>query len=362
MKTTCALVAAAALVGLPACTTYNHQHYVGADSYALATRTGPGDLRETFHLDVRGSTGDASLRIVSDYERERPFLGLQLLELDGQAAAHRGVTAFSGLLVQGVYPQSAAAEAGVLAGDVLLQLDGQPVAYLAQAASLEAALRIGESVPARLLRGQTPLDLELQARPLRERVHDSQDIELERAFVPTRPTLGAGLRGIPAVWCERIYGRPCNAVVVTSVEVGSPAWLAGIRGGDVIETVDGAPVPPVAELSHRLREQGPGSQTQWQVRRGDMVYETSITLEDYSGERQVWIPLVFRLEDGVYSDRWTLGPFGLLAGNRSHYVADTSTRAVQTSSVFHLLFGLLRVESAPQSTSVRLLWLIRFAA
>ncbi len=350
---------------LPACTTYTGQYFVGSDDYVLATRDGDGGLRESYQLNVRSSVGDASLRVVSEYERDRPFLGLQLLELDGQAAAHRGVQAFSGLLVQGVYPKSSAGQAGVLAGDVLLSLDGKPTVYLAQVADIELSLVPDNVVVAKVLRGQAELDLDLVTKRMREKVNDSQDIELEHA-PPSgqRPFAGVGLRGIPAVWCEKIFGHPCNAVIVTSVEVGSPAWLAGVRGGDVIEQVDGAPVPPVAELLRRIQEQGSdGASMHWSVRRGpEYAHEAEIELADYSGEANVWIPFVFGLSNGVYQDSWRVGPFGLLMNNRNHYVADTSSRLVKTRNVWNALLGLLHVESSPTETEVRLLWIIRFEA
>lgn len=364
MKPTLLAFALATSFLLPACTTYNEQYYVGADDYVLATRDTEGGGHESYHLNVRSSVGDASLRVTNEYERERPFLGLQPLELDGQSAAHRGVQPFSGLLVKGVYPDSAAALSGVLAGDVLLALDGKPMVYLAQLADFEAAATVGRTVSAKVLRGQSELDLELQVKALRERVTDAQDIELERMPASDRPYAGVGLRGIPAVWCEKIFGTPRNAVIVTSVEVGSPAWLAGLRGGDLVDRVDGRPVPTVAELGRMLREQGPaGVPTTWEVRRGagDRDYEATIELADYSGETNVWVPLVFRLADGVYSDSWSVGPFGLVMSNRNHYVADTRTRRVETRNVWNALLGLLHVESSPHETEVRLLWLIKFS-
>jgi hypothetical protein len=363
MKNCLSALACFTLLMLPSCTIRPGELPLGANDYVLASHTDAAGSTESYELSVRSSTGDASLRVVSDYERQRPFLGLQLLDLDAESATHRGVQAFSGLLVKGVYPKSSAAEAGVLAGDVLLSLDGTPTVYLAPFADLELSLSAGQVVTAKVLRGQSELDLELETRQLRERVHDRQDIELESAPVPQPPYAGVVLRGIPAVWCEKIFGRPRNAVVVTGVVVGSPAWLAGVRGGDLVDEVDGAPVPPVAELLRRIGEQGTaGAAMQWRLRRGtDLAHDATIALADYSGETVVWIPLVFGLVDGVYADRWSVGPFGLLLSNRNHYVADSSSRTARTRNVFNALFGLFHVESSPDATEVRLLWIIRFA-
>ena len=46
--------------------------------------------------------------------------------------------------------------------------------------------------------------------------------------------------------------------------------------------------------------------------------------------------------------------------NRNSYVADTTTREVQTRNVFHALLGLIKVDSRPEETRVRLLWFISF--
>lgn len=349
----------AALSSLPACRTYVGQYFIGSDDYVLASRDLADGRREQFRLQVRG---EARLRHATEYDRERPFLGFQAAEIDKQQAERRGVRPYVGLQVWGVYPGSSAAEGGVLAGDVLLSIDGRETVYLPQVAAIEATLRADQAVAVKLLRGQEPIELTLRTRLLRERVTDEQDIELEAPPDLPRPFAGVTLRGIPAVWCERIFGEPRQAVVVTKVEVGSPAWLAGVRAGDVIDQVDGAPVPPVAELMRRVAEQGPAEQPMtWTVRRGHgQAHEGRLDLHDYSGESNAWVPLVFYYRNGTYEDRWTVGPFGLLLSNRNDYIADASTRRVQTRNVFSALFGLFRVESSPEQTEVRLLWLIRF--
>ena len=213
-----------------------------------------------------------------------------------------------------------------------------------------------------MLRGQQPQELTLRAHSLEENITETQDITLENSEFHERPYAGVTLRGLPAVWCERIFGSPRNAVVVTQVEVGSPAWLAGVRGGDVIDTVDGQPVQNVTDLSKRIAEQGPaGTTMQWAVRRGPGdAHVAAVELNDYSGESNFWFPLVVHVESGVTEDFWSIGPLGLLVRNKNQYVANTQTRAVQTRNVFSMVLGLFRVESTPSKTEVRLLWFIHF--
>jgi C-terminal processing protease CtpA/Prc len=327
----------------------------------LASRDAPGGAKESYHLVTGSSTGDASLRVVSEYDRERPFLGFQVVELDKRHAEKRGLKPYSGLLVTGTYPKSSAEAAGVQAGDVLMSIDGKETVYLTHVAECEAKLSDGKSVPVKLLRGQAEMELALAAKSLKERVSDSQDVQLDSSN-PHKPYAGVNLRGIPRVWCEKIYGQPRDAVVVTNVELGSPAWIAGIRGGDVIDKVDGGPVPAVTELSRRIAERGDQKlPMRWLVTRGtDPPFETTIDLHDYSGETNVWVPLVFWLENGTDADRWSVGPFGLVMSNKNHYVGNSSTRNVETRNVFSMILGLIHVETGPDETEVRLLWFIKF--
>ncbi len=350
----------AAFTLLAGCRTHYSQYYLGSDDYVLASRDGPGDRKESYRLEVRGD--NCSLRVATEYERERPFLGLKLTELDKGQAERRGVKPYSGLLVKGVYPKSSAEEGGVLAGDVLLKLDTRETVYLPQVTEIEGVLRSEQMVTAKVLRGQEQLDLPLATKLLKERVTDQEEVPLVVPKHEHRPYAGVTLRGIPAVWCEKIFGTARQAVVVANVQVGSPAWVAGLRGGDVIDTVDGAPVPDVQSLAARIATGGEAGQAMtFGVRRGaGPLHEGAVALEDYSREANAWFPLVFHLQSGTYEDRWSIGPFGLLMSNRNTYIPNTSTRRVQTRNVFNAVLGLFRVETNPEETEVRLLWVIRF--
>jgi hypothetical protein len=347
------------LSALPACRWPMAQCFVGAQDQVLASRAGPGGSRETFKLS---RDGDSKLVVERELDQERARLGVRLVELDKPRAERRGVRPYSGLLVREVEKGSAADAAGVLPQDVLLSLDGQETVYLESTLAAERQLRADQAVTLQVLRGQQTLDVPLRVQADKERVTEREEVDLEVPASSSRPFAGVTLRGIPAAWCERIYGSARQAVVVTNVEVGSPAWLAGVRPGDVIDTVDGAPVGTVHELSAQIAARGESEQpTTWTVRRGSGdAHEGIIDLDDYSGDSGAWIPLVFHLANGTWQDRWSLGPFGLLLSNRSEYVPDTSTRRVHTRNVFSAVLGLFHVESNPVETEVRLLWFIRF--
>lgn len=346
------------LLALPfaqSCTSYSEKLYLGSDDYELARHESPDGTRETFTVQ-----NGRDLHITTNYERERPFLGLKVKELNKDRATRRGVKPYSGLLVTGTYPDSSARQGGVREGDVLMSLDGKETVYVEQLSSAEGQLSGNQEVALMVLRGENEmLDLKLRTNLLREQVTDRQDIVLESAPNNPRPYAGVNLRGIPSAWSEKIFGDQRNAILVSEVEVGSPAWLAGVRGGDLIEAVDGGAVPSLADLSHTIAAKGQaGATTTWRVRReAGRVHDAEIALWDYSGTSRFSVPLLFSSSNGVYEDRWRLG-LGLIMGNRNSYDSDQSTRVVKTRNVFSALLGLIRVDSQPTETRVRLLWFI----
>lgn len=344
---------------VPCCTTHRGSYPIGEPSYELARRTMPGNGLEVFRLETKVATGDAWLEIRRERDRERPFLGLKLMELDKAAAERRGVKPYSGLFVSGTHPESAAAQGGVLAGDVLLAIDGRETVYLHQVPEAEARLGSGQIANVRVLRGQVETELVLTTRMLKERVTTSDSVPLINPPPADRPYAGCNLRGIPAVWCEQIFGSARNATVITTVEVGSPAWLAGFRGGDLIEAVDQGPVPAVEELARMIVERGERKEKiALRVSRGGgNVHEASIALRDFSGMTEVSLPLVFSVENGVSEDRWSLLPFGMLASHTDRYVPD-ATREIRRESSFSCLFGLFHVNKSPLGSRLRLLWFI----
>ena len=92
---------------------------------------------------------------------ERGYLGIlsQPVRLpDGQRT---GLTQRGGLLVVGVEDDSPAGRGGVLLGDILATLDGQPVEDTDDLLVLLAGERVGETLPVKVIRGGEPQTLQI---------------------------------------------------------------------------------------------------------------------------------------------------------------------------------------------------------
>ena len=89
----------------------------------------------------------------------RGFLGIGAYPVRLPAALEERLGQPIGLILVGVQPESPAAEAGLVLGDVLLGFEGQPLADLTQLHALLAEERIGKPATLRILRGGEPRDV-----------------------------------------------------------------------------------------------------------------------------------------------------------------------------------------------------------
>jgi predicted metalloprotease with PDZ domain len=342
------------------CRSTPDRYFLGPQDATLATRREPSGEVTTWRLETVAET---RLRVVREFDRERADVGIQVEELGKEAAERRGVRPYTGMLVAKVTPDSPAKAAGLLANDVVLTIDGVEVVYREQYEATMAKVAPGAKLALRVLRGQQPLDVEVVIGRVVVRATEERRIDLDIPPTPARAFAGATLRGVPADVCKAMYGEPRQAVVVVDIEVGSPAWIAGVRSGDVIDAVDGAPTPDVKVLTERIVERGAAeARMRWSVRRGDgPLHEADIALHDYQRASSVRVPLLYCREGGVFAQSWSAGPFGLLMNSQSAFIPDKSTRELRTRSVFRAVFGLFRLKSSPTQTEVQLLWFVRLS-
>lgn len=89
----------------------------------------------------------------------RGFLGIGAYPVRLQTELEERLGQPIGLILVGVQPDSPAAAAGLVLGDVLLAFEGQPLSDLTQLHSLLSEERIGKQATLRILRGGEPRDV-----------------------------------------------------------------------------------------------------------------------------------------------------------------------------------------------------------
>jgi serine protease Do len=179
----------------------------------------------------------------------RAQLGVSAQTIDSQLAKSLGLDQVRGALVSDITAGSAAERAGLRRGDVILAVDGQPVADSNALRNRIASTKPGTSVALTIVRDG------------REQTLNATLGELERTAArgstgrPDDREDGAfGLRAEPLTpeRARELGVSTDTGVVITGVVPGSRAADAGLRAGDVIERVDGKDVTSVDDLRAAL--------------------------------------------------------------------------------------------------------------
>ncbi len=199
---------------------------------------------------------------------QRSVLGIQIQELTADLAKGLGVTpSTSGVVVSQVLDDSPAARAGVKAGDIIIEYEGQPVSRPLDLSERVAATPVGKSVTLKVLRnGQattlsaTTAGMEMTGQP----AEGPKTGRFGLALMPLTPEIAQHLG---------IAGQ--QGLVVHAVRKGSLADQVGLRPGDVITEVNRQPLTSVEQLRSALEQAAPDRPTLLLVRRdGRATYIT----------------------------------------------------------------------------------------
>jgi len=173
----------------------------------------------------------------------------QLIKFGEVKRGRLGIAMTNAIGVEGaqiaeVEPNSPAATAGLHKGDVVVALNGHPVRGSAELRARLGVVPAGDTVELKVQRGK-------ETELVKARI-----AEVDRAQAAGGQSLPE-LNGASLAEVER-RGLPGKnrAVLVNSVEAGSPAFQRGLRQGDVIIGVNQRRVTSVPELSKALRASG----------------------------------------------------------------------------------------------------------
>ncbi len=173
----------------------------------------------------------------------RGRLGVAVQDLDQGLAESFGLDKARGALVSRVETDSPAAKGGLEAGDVILELNGEPVASSAELPPKVAAIMPGKAASLKVWRKGAAKSLTVTVGELEAaEVADAGSAEGDRG------RLGVAVRPLSPE--EQQQAETKGGLLV--LDAAGPAARAGIQQGDVILAVNGKPVTSVDELRKQL--------------------------------------------------------------------------------------------------------------
>lgn len=229
---------------------------VGINTAIIASGQGIG-----FAIPVNMAK-DVVPQLVATGSVSRGWLGVSIRDLSAEESGQPGTNKPEGAVIAEVVPNGPADKAGIKAGDIVLEFNGQKV-------------ETSHALPA--LVAKTPPNSEAVTVFLHEGQRYERTItlgsleEAEKTIAglnPEETTLGLSVRNPSPV--ERQHIR--TGIIVTGVKPGSMAESVGIQKGDLILEVGGAAVDSVADFKNILAGLHSGDLVRMGLARGPYIY------------------------------------------------------------------------------------------
>lgn len=166
---------------------------------------------------------------------DRGFLGVAIQDITPDLAKEFKVPESGGALVGDVTEKSAAGEAGIKSGDVIIELNGKAVTDARTLRLAVGQMAPGTKVSVKVLRqgAEKSFDVVLKAMPAEAQTGtgNSQDQDSEESDALNGVTVGDIT---PAIRQELNLPPRLQGAVITELDPSTPAYDAGLREGDVV--------------------------------------------------------------------------------------------------------------------------------
>ena len=217
-----------------------HGELIGINT-AIFSKSG-GNIGIGFAIPVNMAK-NVMQQLIEHGEVNRGRLGAQAQDLTPELAqAFNLKNSHGGAVITQVLPGSAAEKAGILTGDVLVELNGKAIGDASDVRNVIGLLRVGEKVRLKILRdGKTKNLVAVVSKP---------DSDMKEGKALHSKLEGAEFGDIQKG--SRLYGR-VEGVLILNVERGSKAWAAGLRKGDVISSVNRRKIKSLSEFKQALK-------------------------------------------------------------------------------------------------------------
>lgn len=168
---------------------------------------------------------------------KRGLMGVVVQNFTPDLANAFGDPGTKGALVTQVTPNSPAEKAGLLAGDIITQVNGKDMPDATAVRITVGLLRVGADVDVEIIRNHKTKDVKLTTA--------DPDVYMQESEASNPFLFGMTLRSFDEQTATEGH---LTGVQVLFVSKDSPAWRAGLHRGDVILSANLVPTPNVAAL------------------------------------------------------------------------------------------------------------------
>ncbi len=193
---------------------------------------------------------------------ERGYLGVQIQPVTQEIAESLNLKSQEGALVGEVQPGLPAANAGIKARDIIIDVDGTPIKTARELQRKIASLRPDSTAKVKVLRDgkEQVIDVKLaklpdqqaSLNPRTEQRKGPRGKDRGRSDNFDTNELNLSRLGITVAPASEVQGANAEGIVVTDVDMNGPAAERGLRTGDVILDIGGRAVSKTNDLNEAL--------------------------------------------------------------------------------------------------------------
>lgn len=202
-------------------------------------------------------------QIVASGHASHARLGVTVQDLTQSLAESFGLNRPNGALIGSVLPQSAAAGAGLMPGDVITEINGEAIDRSGDLSSRISQEEPGQTVKLKVWRDKTARDVSVKLG----RAEDGASSQAKRDDEVQRGELGLSLRQLTRD--EQATAHLQGGLLIEGV--ADPSARAGLVPGDVLLAINGVAVNSVDQV-RRLMDKKPKAVALLILRDGDRIF------------------------------------------------------------------------------------------
>lgn len=181
---------------------------------------------------------------------QRAYMGVEVADMTSKLAEEKGIAKVPGVYVSNVVENSAAENAGLEAGDIIIEMEGKALSSASELLEIVATKSPGESIKVIYMRGSKQSELSVK---LKNKYNNYDLVKSDKESIVN--ALGATFENLPKEEANRLGLR--YGVKVKNIGSGKLRSY-GVREGFIITSIDKTPVSNTDELYNIIKNKKGG--------------------------------------------------------------------------------------------------------
>ena len=224
-----------------------HGEVIGINT-AIFSRSG-GYMGIGFAIPVNMAK-TVKAQLLSKGKVTRSWLGVAIQDMNAELARSFKTSQKTGALVTEISKDSPAAKAGIKQGDVIIRIDGKPVTNVTELRNRVAMASPGTKIDLTLIRNEKQEEVSVQVEEQPADMTTLSTAPQQQLF----QKMGMSLQDLTPALARQFGYELGQGVLIAGVAPGSPAAMARIQVGSLIEEINRQPVHNLKELQQILQK------------------------------------------------------------------------------------------------------------